>query len=231
MGTAIIMYTLAIEQSQASYVSILTMLTPIVMILVSRHYYKETVTHRKLAGITLAMIGALIVVVAPLLLGGYGGELFYPLATVLALAQTLFFAIGFISMRKANEAGVPVLTSVGLTAPIGLVLVLPLFFTFGDTARMPLNIEFVAATVYSAIGLAVIIRAVTIAAYERIGIVSVAALTYVENLVAIVLPLLLIGEILSIEMVVGAGLILCGVYLIESHRSRHVRHHVLHRHH
>ena len=231
MSMAIVLYTLAINYSQASYVSILTMLTPIMLILVSAHFFKERITQRKIAGVLLAMIGAFIVVLTPVVLTQPTASLFYPLATVLSIAQSFLFALAFIAMRKANESGVPVLTTVGLTAPIGLMISVPLFLLMGDMSRINFQPDYWLAAGYSAIGVAVIIRAITIAAYKRIGALSIAALTYMENLAAIVLPILIIGEVLSIEMVIGALCILVGIYLIETHRSRHVRHHLLHRHH
>lgn len=231
LALAIILYSFAIYHSQASYVSILTMMTPIIFIFVSMHYFREAITRRKLAGVTLAMMGALIVVALPFILTQQVTTAVYPLATVLTIAQSFLFVTALICMRKANEAGVPMLSVVSFSAPIGVLVTLPLYLLFGDMSRTSTDIEFIAAAMYSAIGIAVLFRAVMIAAYERIGALPSAGLQYLETLVAIILPILLIGERLSIEMIAGGLLILFGVYMIESHKHPHAKHHIVHKHH
>lgn len=227
---AVILYTQAIYHSQASYVSILTLLSPIILILISARFFREQITRRKVAGVTLAMIGALTLVTLPLILTQQTGYGFYPLATALGLMQSLLFVSAIVAMRSANEAGLPLVTVVGFAAMAGTLFSLPLFLLFGDASDTPIHLGYLAAVLYSGIGIAVVFRAITIAAYEHIGAVATAALQYVETLVAVLLPVLLINEQLSLSMVFGGIMILFGVYLIESHHKKHI-HHALHRHH
>lgn len=227
---AVILYTQAIYHSQASYVSILTLLTPIILILISARFFKEHITRRKAAGVTLAMIGALILVTLPLILTQQTGYGFYPLATFLALIQSFLFVTAIIAMRSANEAGLPLVTVVGSAALAGVLLTAPLFAMFGNYANTPVDLGYLLAVLYSGVGIAAVFRAITIAAYEHIGAVATAALQYVEILVAVLLPVLFINEKLSLSMVAGGIMILFGVYLIESHHKKHI-HHALHRHH
>lgn len=228
---AVLLYVYAIYYSQASYVSILTMITPIILIFVSAHFFRESITRRKIAGITLAMIGALIIVAVPLALAGKVGQGVYPLATVMTIAQSFFFVIAIITMRQANEAGVPMASVVGISAPVGVLITAPLFYFFGDMTRTPTDLGFLLAVIYSGIGIAVLFRALSVVAYEHIGAIPTAALQYFETLAAVLLPVLIIGEKLSIEMVIGGILILSGVYLIESHNHGLSHLHLTHRHH
>ena len=230
MALASLLYTQAIYYSQASYVVILTMLTPIILVMVSARLFRERITHRKVAGIALAMAGATVVVLLPFLATNQAGSLFYPLATVLSIAQSILFVGAFIAFRRANEIGVPIIPSVGLTAPVGVVITLPAFLLLGDATQMPNDLPFWLAALYSAIGIAVLFRAVTVVAYRRIGAVSVASLLYLENLLAIILPVMIIGEVISVEMAVGGVLILLGMYLVESHKARRHKYNIAHRH-
>lgn len=231
LSIALLSYTLAIYHSQASYVSILTMLTPITLILISARYFSEKINRRKVAGIALAMIGALVVVSLPLMATGNVTTAAYPLATALTLLNCVTFALTYIYMRKANEAGMPMMGVLGIISFIRAAVTAPLFLLFGDTARMPNDPSFFMAVFYSAIGVSVVFRAILVSAYERIGAVSTAAVQYIETLASVVIPVLIISEKLSLEMIAGGLMILAGVYFIESKEAKVGKRWSLHRHH
>lgn len=230
MSVALLCYTYAIYYSQASYVSILTMVTPVVIILISARFFREVITRRKVAGVMLAMIGALVIAVLPFVATGQITTAVYPLATVLTLVNSVMFALSFIYTRKSNEAGMPMFGVLGIVCMIGVLITAPAHFMFGE-ATYSTDVNFYLAAFYSAVGVSILFRAVTITAYKRIGAIPIAALQYVETLVAVALPILIINERLSIEMVIGGLMILTGVYVIESHKTRHAKRHMLHRHH
>lgn len=223
MGLATLMYTQAIYYSQASYVVILTMLTPVILILVSSYLFREQISRRKATGVMLALAGGVMVALLPFIAINGASTLFYPLATVLSIMQSVLFVIAFISLRKAKSAGLPAIQAVGLMAPIGLLIAWPAYLMLGDNSNPPTDWSFWLAGVYSALGVGVLFRAITVNAYAKIGSVSIATLTYAENLLAIALPIMLIGEVISIEMAFGGMMILGGMYLVESHRHRRKR--------
>jgi drug/metabolite transporter (DMT)-like permease len=87
------------------------------------------------------------------------------------------------------------------------------------------NIQTIIAVVYSAICVALIARLLNVMSYERLGSVVTAGLSYIENLLAILLPLLILGEIITLELIAGGLLILVGVYIAETqHHSKKHRH-------
>lgn len=223
MSMALLCYTFAIYYSQASYVSILTMLTPVILILISSRFFKEKITRRKVAGVTLAMMGALVLAVLPFMATGQVTTAIYPLATALGLLNCVMFALAFIYIRKANEGGMPMLSVLGVMALIGVLVTAPLALLFSDMSQLPTDANFYLAAFYSAVGVSILFRAASVAAYERIGAVSIAAVQYIEILAAIVLPVLIINERLSIEMIAGGLMIFAGVYVIESHRRPRTR--------
>lgn len=227
MTVAALSYSAAIHLSQASYVSIIALSMPIVFIVYSILMTGEKIKARSFFGIMLAVIGAFLVVALPIIMNGGVVLEFNPLATVFAVVDCLAFPLAIIFSRKANEHGLPIMASFGVSAIVvtavctlaALIFVGPIAFAAAGSPNV------VVAIVYSAIFVALIARMLNVASYERIGSVAVSGLSYVESLLAILIPLIVLGESISVELVLGAALILIGVYFVETvHHSRLHRH-------
>ncbi len=232
MGIALTFFTMALEQSQANYVVILMLITPIVFIALSSRIIHERISHRAMAGITIAMLGAFTVVAAPIAIAQDSNVQFYPLATAYMLVQSVGFASAMIWMRKANEAGTPMTSVIGLQALVAVALISVFFVLFGDTSRTAINDGLLLSLLYSGVVVALIARSMNVLSYERIGSVMVSGMTYIDTLIAFIIPIIILGESLSPTTLFGGVLILIGVYVIER-RKLHVHkgaHHAL-RHH
>ena len=59
-------------------------------------------------------------------------------------------------------------------------------------------------------------RSATTLAYKKLGSAPVAGLEYLRIMLSVFIPVIALGERLSIEMALGGGLILAGVILIEA---------------
>lgn len=230
LTVSVISVTFAIYYSQASYASILSLMTPIMFVILSAKLVGDKITRRSIAGVVLAAIGAMVLVVLPIALHN-PGVAFYPLATVLGVVNSIGYALGIIHLRKANEAGVQMPVSIGLSALMTTVVTFFAFVVFGDWTRTPVDGGFWLAVSYSAIVIALIGRAMNVAAYEHIGAATISALGYVQTLIAILIPVAILNEQLSVEMVVGGIVILIGVYMVEHHKHPHNKVYFLHRDH
>lgn len=229
LSVALIAYALAILHSQASYVSIVTLATPIVFIALSTKIFHETFNRRMAAGITLAMIGAMTLIILPIALS-QNGTAFYPLATLLALTNCVAYTIAIIFMRRANEHGVTMSGIIGTSAWLAVVVSLVLFILFGDKTSTPADAPYWLAVGYSGIVVALVGRALNIWSYEHVGGAVMSALGYLETFVAILIPVVILNEKLSPEMVIGGVLILFGVYIVEHHKHPRAKHHITLRH-
>lgn len=95
MATAIISYVIAVDRSQASYVAIIELAMPIVFIIYSTVLMKERIRRRALAGITLAALGAFVVVVVPIAASNQPETLQVdPLATLLVCDKLFHVSAG-----------------------------------------------------------------------------------------------------------------------------------------
>ncbi len=232
MAAAIILSVYAIAYSQASYVSIITLATPIAIMVLSMIVFGERLTRRTATGVTLAALGAMTLVILPIALAGQSFA-FYPLATVFALANIASFAVAIVTMRKLDQqAKVPLTLTIWYSAVITMIVSAALFMLWGDTSMMPIDsVEYWLAGLYASILLAFVGRMIMIRLLERVGPALFSATGYLETFGAILFPVIVIGERISITMALGGVLILLGVYIIEHHKHSHHRHYFLHRHH
>ena len=231
MSAAILFYTLAIYYSQASYVAIITLVTPIILVTLSWILLKIKINQRAAAGVTLAALGAMVLVVLPIAVSG-GSVAFYPLATILGLANSVMFSLAIIFMRRVHEHNkIPLLTLLGLNALVATIIYAFIFYLFGDFNRMPNDMNFWLLVLYSGFGIALFGRMIMIKVFEKVGSAFNAGMSYLETFLAILIPVFLIGEKISITMTAGGILILIGLYLIEHQKSTHAKHHHTWRHH
>ena len=212
---------------QASYVIILSLLSPVVFVILSNKLMHEKINARSAAGVSVAAIGALLAVSLPLLLGGETSMEFSPIATTLVLISCFFFPLGLIFYRKAHESGMPFPAIQGISSSVILVIS---FTTMYVTVGIPLEqlnglpVSAWIGILYSAIVVIFIARIMSMASLERIGASAYSTISYLENIIAIIIPVLFLGEKLSVAVIVGGMLILVGVYLTEHHRSKHHPH-------
>ncbi len=232
MATAFTSLVLAIEASQASYVSIITLLIPIVIMVLSSFLLKERITRRAAAGVALAAFGGMTLVVLPLALAK-GAISFYPLATLLGLVNCLSFGLAIVLIRRCSQiAHVPLAAHIGVGALFTVIVSGVLFFLTGQ-ADKPIVITgpVLWGALYSGAWVALIGRMLNVEIYEKLGAATSGVITYFETLLAIIIPVFVLHEKLSITMVVGGIFILLGLYVVEHHKHSHARlHFVWHRH-
>lgn len=224
MTVAVTTHVWAIEQSQASYVAILTLMTPIIFIFYSIKINKEKLNRRSFAGITLAAAGAFTVIALPVVLRQGSDFVFYPLATLLVLVRSLSFPLAIIYAKKAHDAGAPIMAAMGVSSLVVFILSC-IMMPFVTGGMLPiLQSGDLWGLLYSAFAVALLARLFNIVSYEKIGAVASSTLSYAEAFLAVLLPIFVLHEKLSVEVVLGGVLILVGVYLVEHHKLPHAKH-------
>lgn len=217
----------ALKYSQASYVVVLALMSPIMLILLSKRMIKERISRRAVMGISIAALGALIAVALPIMIKTGASFTFYPLATILIAINCIFFPLGIIYLRKAHEAGLPLTAASGITSVVILVVCGTISLVLhGVTTEQFNNLttNMWLAVLYSSVIVAFVARIMSVSSFERIGSVATSGLSYINTIIAIIIPVLILDEQLSSAVVLGGALILLGVYLTEQHRSRHHPH-------
>lgn len=229
MAVNMISYVYALQYSQASYVGILSLASPIVLVILTHLFMKEKINFRAAAGVTVAAAGALMAVSLPLVMKSDAPLQFYPLATILIAITCICFPLVIILYRKANEHGLSLTSSQGLSSIVTFITITAV----ATVVHTPIDLSTITpggwtGIIYSAIGVIFVGNLLVIASYRRIGSGATAALTYLGSIVSITIPVVVLGEQLSAIVMLGGALILVGVYLTEHHRSRHHYHSMRH---
>ena len=231
MTIAVISYVYALQYGPASYVSMLTLISPIVFVVYSVKLTGDKITNQAIAGITLAALGAFLVVFLPVALEQSAELKFYPVATLLMLFNAFTFPLALIYSKKSNQAGISLLSVMGISSIVVFAICLVLALIFSGWNPQEFTGKAIFTVFYSGVVVALFARALNIASYERIGAAVTSALAYLEVLMAISVPIVLFDEELSIGMVIGGALILLGVYVVEHRKAIHSKHYFIHRHH
>lgn len=227
IAVASVTFLFAIKYSQASYVSLLLHLTPVILVIYAVHFDSERVNRRTMAGIALAAMGAMLITFMPLAISHGQPFHFYPLATILALLNCLIYPLCTISLKKANaEHGVPILALVGYMALFSTMVSLVLWIVSGSPVPTgPVKMPVIVGVLYSAIFTSFIARSLGTLVYEKVGASVVSMFIYAESFVSVLLPVIFLHEKLSVGMVLGGMLMLFGVFLAERHNSQFHRRH------
>lgn len=219
MAVAVFTFTFSLKYAPASYVAILQLLAPLMLVIYSAMIFKEKVSIWAITGILLGISGATILIGVPYFTNYAGSGMIYPTATILMLFNALMYPLYTIHVRKMNGSQkIPMFSILGYVYLF--VMVLSLVAWVGRGARLPAELSWHIWVVVMFSGLIVsgIARAAQIWSYEKIGAVPIVLLTYLEVLLAILIPVVLFAERVTIYMALGGLLIVLGILLAEWRR-------------
>lgn len=220
---AVISFTEAIKLSAASYASLITLITPAFFISYSVKLNNEKISRRAMAGIILSAAGAFIMIFLPIAIKQNADLQIYPLATVLLLMNCITYPLAAITVKKANDEGAPMVSIISISSAV-IAVMAGLFMIVDKPSNYSVEPKEWLAVAFSGLVVAIIARIASIKSYEHIGSVVSSALGYLGNFLSILIPVIVLGEKLSVEMVAGGFVILLGIYVLEHHKSEHHKH-------
>lgn len=229
LALAVLCFSWAIRLSPASYVAIVTLISPIVFVIISVLVDRVRVEAKSLAGLSLAVAGILFFIILPIAIKQNSGFSFYSTATMLLLLNSVFNTGVVITGKRANLAGMGMPCLIAISSLVSL-------FIFGAFSFKSLSngfsqfrdIKLFYGAAFSGLIIGLALRPVDIRVYEKLGPAVIAILSYLSTLISILVPIILLGEKLSMEMIIGAGLIMLGLYIMEHHKGEHHKHfHIL----
>lgn len=229
LAVAGVTYIIAIGNAPASYVSIICLLSPIMLVIYARRLSRERMSQRAIAGIFIAAIGAMLVVILPLAKLSGGEFMFYPLATAAALASMVSYPATVVLAKDINKRfKVHILSIVSFSSLLAAFVSLGLWSISNGNKDVSISTIDIWSLLYAGLIVLGLSRALTLRSYKYISTPTLGSLFYVESFLAVILPVLILNEKLSVEMIIGGCLILLGVYAIEHHKaSHHKYHHVI----
>ena len=216
---AILSISSSIVLSQASYPSLVGISSPIILMLLSVMLANEHVPRKSFLGIIIAAIGGFLIIFLPLISSGAGNGAVNPLATLFAVINAVASPMMYIMAKKSVDAGMKIWTSLGVVAWVGVFFTALLILVLNAPAPAISSLiqpGIMMPIIYSVVVVMLFARSATTLAYKKLGSAPVAGLEYLRIMLSVFIPVIALGERLSIEMALGGGLILAGVILIEA---------------
>lgn len=205
--------------------NVLTALGPLVLITAGGVFLHERVTKNELTGVSIALIGTLVIVLSPLLNGGYG-------KIVGALEGNLLIVLAIIA-----DAGATILAKITIRNKISASMLAHLSFVIAFTTIAPL-----ALTVHGTSGILRAIASAPLSAHlgvwfmaivsgtiaytlrnravQTIEVSETAPFTYLHPLLGAPLSVLWLGEKITTPFIFGGIIIAVGVVIAEIKKHR-----------
>ena len=222
----------AISAGPASYAATLQLLTPLVLVWYSRKLVGEKTSRRLMLGFGLAATGAACIALLPIAFAQRGPFVFYPLATLYMAVNVLFYPLGTVEYRRAHELyRLPLKGLLGISALLVAVANLIGWQAAGGATPESVSGTQLAAIVFLGVYVSFVSKVLFVMTYEKVGSAETGIITYFGALLAILLPIVVLGETLSMAVAIGGCLILVGLVTAELHEpERHKHRHIFHNH-
>jgi len=207
------LFYLGIKTTTANSATLIYTVTPLATALLSSVLIKEIHSLQKLLGIFIGLIGAVFIILlpviekGPIVTGDIGGNLFI----VCAMFSWTLYSIGSRHILSNNKYSPLTVTSLYFFTATFLSFLLSVltkqqFFPSALFAPM-----YVFTLFYSGIFITLITYFLFQWAIERISVTTASLKQYIELVVAVLLNTMLLGEKLSAGFVVGSVLVILGI--------------------
>ncbi len=219
-----------IKRTTAIDASILGLIVPILSVLLGWWFLKEKIYLINLGGISLGLIGALIILGLPNLFSG-SASLEKVTGNILIIMASISWVIGAVISRKI------------LSKYSSLVVTAVAFLVGTITFFIPAALEYIQnpgwisqITTLGILGLIYMTLLSSISAFfllewglSKTSVITADLFKYIEPFVTTTLAVLILAEKLSSQFWIGALLIAIGAYLGTLAKEAHHRHHKAHR--
>lgn len=219
-----------IKLTDATSASVITLIIPILSVILGWWFLKEKIFLVNLLGVILGLLGALIIIGIPQILLGTADPSKL-LGNFLILLASISFVIGAIISRKMLKK-YPSLLVTSFAFSIGFITFLPL--AIFEYLKNPGWVSKV--TPLGIFGVVFMVLLSSISAYflfewglAKTSVIKADIFQYLEPLWASSLAVLILGETISISLLIGGLLIISGVLFGTLAKEPHHRFHKTHR--
>lgn len=199
------------KRTAAVNASIISLFTPVVIVIGGVLFLNEKVTRNEKKGILLILLGAFLSIIEPLFQSGINFNQGI-LGNLLVFANTFSWAGFSLLRRKFGEK----LDSLVLTASsfiVGLIVLLPILAN--NPSGFTLNQNAIPGILYMSILGSVIAYFTYIYGFSKIEASEATLFTYLEPVFAIPVSIMFLKEKISFLFIIGAVLILSGIVVSE----------------
>lgn len=207
--------------------SLLSSTTPILIVLAGILILKEKEERNEAIGLLLAMIGTLILAIAPIIGSKTNGQVFSLLGSGLILLHNFLVAGYYVTIKKAYKK-LPkfFVTTVSFYLCLVSFFILALaelnfsLFELASVIRLEMfNLTVLIPSLYMGVLGSIIASTVNIKGQQYIEVSEASLFQYLQPMVAVPLSIVFLKETISLWQIIALTIILCGVWLAEAKRK------------
>jgi drug/metabolite transporter (DMT)-like permease len=212
---------LGTDLTNASQGSLLTVLTPVFVVLLGASLLGERVTPAKAAGIALAAVGTAVVLAGQYDLAAIaaGNALGVALLVVASVAWAGYTVRGVAVVRRYSALTAATYSTIAATPMLGLLAVAELWYLGRGLDTIAFGIEAVFAVAYLGLGATAAAWYCWYKGLEFVPSGTVAVFFFVQPVVGTSLGAVLLGEQVGAGFVAGSALVGVGVWLVGRERE------------
>lgn len=211
----IILY-IALKYTQASVSPLLYAATPLLTALYLSRKKLETISKNSAIGIVIGFVGVAIIIALPLIVNNNNQQLSFKGNLLIFAAVVAFTIYGIMSKKQSVKIGASPIALTFYFSLFGLLFSLPLAINELNSGMIIWN-SILLSHWFSAIMAGVTGTTLFYLVYQQAiksgGATAASLFTYLQPIVGILLPVIILGETISLPFIFGAVLAVFGVQL------------------
>jgi len=216
LGTPLTLYLLflGIKRTSAIDASVISIISPIMIVLGGAFFLKEKVAKPEKIGISLALAGTLVTILQPLIISGTSFVQNLK-GNLLVLGGTFAWAAFSLLVKKEAKGKIEPFILSSSSFIVGLLFFLPLAWH----QNFAFHIGALPGIIFMAIFGSIIAYFASTYGISKIEVSEATVFTYLQPLFAVPLAAVWLKESISFPFLIGAGLIGLGVFIAESRQK------------
>jgi drug/metabolite transporter (DMT)-like permease len=204
--------------------SLITLISPLLAIFAGYLLLHEHISKRLKIGILVSVLGAFTILIGPFIrtgdnLGEVSGNIFILISVFAGVYSTIL-------VKKLLRQGADPLSLTNASFVIGFISFLIIIFIKGDfensiniIKNLPLSLHL--GVFYMALISGTLAYYLGTSAQRSIEVSEAAVFSYIPSVIASILAILVVGDPITPEIVIGTVITLVGVYLAETRKRRY----------
>ncbi len=202
----------AMQTIEASFASIIASTMPLIVAFALWTIYKERLSNLGVFGLILGFAGVFVIMQARLTAG------VDPMGVILCVVGAIALSVATLMMRGASSGG-NLLMIVGLQMFVGS-FTLAIASAATETLRVTLTPQLIAAFAYTTLFPGLLATWIWFTLVQRIGAVKAATFHFLNPFFGVAVAAVLLGEQLSLQDVIGVGIIMLGILAVQSAKAQ-----------